>query len=126
MHDTGDSGGIVRAVRLKLSASQGLLKGKALSHLVVDGIGLVAVCHNGIPAKHSDGSVDDQAGIFQLGRVKRLRADPLSLGDKDTVAAVGASSHDEVSRNCFFAVCRTTDHNAASGILIALKFFTQL
>src|SRR5699024_11117619 len=46
MHDTGDTRCIIGPVRLKLSASQRLLKGQLFVHSFIDRVGLVSIGDN--------------------------------------------------------------------------------
>ena len=104
MQDTGNTGCIVGAVRLELSAAQGLLKGQLFVHSLVDSICLVTVGHDGLVSQDTHRCIDDQTGIFQFGRIKSLGTDSLSFCYEHTIAAVGASSHDEISGHGIFTV----------------------
>ena len=126
MHDTGNSRCIVGAVRLEFSAAQGLLKGQLFVHSLVDSICLVTVGHDGLVTKDTYRCVDDQTGIFQFGRIESLGTDSLSFCHEHTIAAVGASSHDEISGHGIFTVSRTSDHDTSAGISIAFQFLFQL
>ena len=64
MHDSGDTRSIVRAVRLKLAAAQGLLEGLLAVHTVVNRICLVAVCHDGLISENAHRGVDDKARVL--------------------------------------------------------------
>ena len=92
MHDAGNPWCIVGAVRFKFPAAQGLLKGHLVVHALIDGIRLVTVGDNGLVSQHPHRSIDDQAGIRQLCRIKGLGADAVAILHKYAVAAVLASS----------------------------------
>ena len=104
MHDPGDAGRVVRSVRLELSCAQRLFKSKLLIHALIDRIRLIAVCHDRLIAENTHRSVDDQARVCQLLRIKRLCADPLSVLHENTVPAVLAPPHDEISCDSFLPV----------------------
>ena len=123
MHDAGNTGCIVGAVGLELSAAQGLLEGHLLIHAFIDGICLVAVGHDGLVAKDSDGGVDDQAGVFHFGRIKCFGTDAFTLCNEDAVTAVAAAAHDKIGCDRFAAVCGTADDNASAGIAVLSQFF---
>ena len=116
MEHAGDPGGIIGRVRLEFTASQALFKSHLPVQPLINGIGLVSVCDDRLVAEHTDGSVDDQAGILHFRGIKSLCADPVSFSHKDPVAAVSASAHDEIGDDCFFSVSTSADHNASSRI----------
>ena len=66
MHDSGDARSVVRAVRLKLAAAQGLLEGLLAVHSLIDRIGLVAVCHDGLISENAHRGVDNEARVLEL------------------------------------------------------------
>ena len=116
---------IVRCVRLKLSGAQRLLKRLLLVHQFVDRIGLIAVCHDCLVAKHTDRCINDEARICQLGRIKCLCADSFAILHKNPVTAVLASSHDKVSGYRIFSIPGSANHNSSSRICIGRKFLRK-
>ena len=116
MHNAGNTGCVVGSIGLKLSAAKCLLKCILLVKSLVDRIRLVAVCYDRLVAIYANRRVDDQAGIFHLGRVKSLCADTFSVLYEDAVSAVDASSHDKVSGHCLGSVSASADHDAAAGV----------
>ena len=99
VHHSGDSGGVVGAVRLKGAGAQGIGKALALTHQVINGIGLVAVGHDMGLAQRQHRIVNNEAGVLQLCGVRCDGADAAALGHgvKHAVAAVLAASHDKVA-----------------------------
>ena len=104
MHDTADAGRVVRPIRLELSAAKGLLKGLLLVHQLVNRVGLVAVGDDRLVAEHADRRVNNQARIRQLRRIKRLRADALTVRDEHAVAAIHASTHNKIGSHGTFSI----------------------
>ena len=122
MHDPGDARRVVRSVRLKLSRTQGLLKSELLVHALIDRICLVAVSHDRLISENTDRRINDKARICQLGRIKRLGTDPLSVLHKNTVPAVLASSHDEISCDSLFPIRGFPYNDPSPGIRIVFQF----
>ena len=122
IHQAADARGKVGAVRLEGAGAEGFFKSFALSHQVVDGIGLVAVGDDGLVAHYADGGINDQAGIRQFGRIEGLGADAAAIGNKDPVAAVFAAAHDEVGGDGFAAVLAAAQNDAPAGVGGAFQF----
>ena len=85
------------------------------------GVGLVAVGDNELVFIFSDGSIDNQAGIFHLAGIKRLGEHGILPLGEDAVAAVGAAPHDEVGEGGVLAVGGFAHHNASAGVGVALQ-----
>ena len=128
VHHSGDAGGVVGAVRLKGAGAQGVGKTLALTHQVVDGIGLVAVGHDVGLAKGQHRVINDQAGIFQLCGVGCNGADAAALGHrvKHAVAAVLAAAHDKVADKHLPSVRCHCHSNAAAGVLVGGQILVQV
>ena len=94
-------------------------------HPLVNRVGLVAVGHNCLIAKDPHRSINNQAGVLQLCRVKCLGADGLSVLHEHAVTAVGAPAHDEIGGHCLGPILRTSHDNSASGICIVFQFLFQ-
>ena len=120
MHDTGNSWGIIWSIRLKLSGTQSLLESHLLIHKFENCVGLVAVGYDGLVAKDTNRSVDNQAWVNQFGRVKSLCTDTCAVFYKHAIAAVFASSHNEISGYRILSVFRLTDDNASARVCILL------
>ena len=104
MHDTGNTRCIVRTVRLKLSGAKRLFKGLLLIHQIINGICLISVCNNCLVTQHADRSIDDQTWIFELGRIKCLCADALTILYKHPISAVHAATHNKICGHGIFSV----------------------
>ena len=120
MKNAGNTRGVVRCIRLKLTASEGLLKGKLFVHALVDGVGLVTICDDSLVSKHTDRRIDDQARVSQLARVKGLGTDALTVFHKNPVTAVFAAAHDKVGRHCLRAIRGLSNDNAPSRVCVCL------
>ena len=118
MEDTRDTGCIVGSVVLEFACAERLLKGLLLVHKVVDSVGLVAVCDDELVAENSYGSIDDEVRIGEFARVKSLCADSLAVLNENSVAAVYASAHDEVSCNSVFSAVRLAYNDTSAGICV--------
>ena len=116
LDEAGDTGRPVGAVGFELAGAQSLLQRLAALHKVADGIGLVTVGNDEAATDLTDGMIDDQAGIGQLGGVECLGTDAVGFLDKDAVAAVDAAAHDEVGSHRGLAVGQDAQHDAAAGI----------
>jgi len=94
-------------------------------HSLVNGICLISVGHDCFISKYAYRCINDQAWIYQLGRIKGLCTDSLSVLYKHTVAAVLASSHDKIRGNCLGSVSGATDYDSSSRIRILFQFFVK-
>ena len=81
LDEAGDAGGPVGAVGLELTSAQSLLQRLTALHEVADGIGLVTVGNDEAATDLTDGMIDDQAGIGQLGGIESLGTDAVVLLD---------------------------------------------
>ena len=126
MQDTGNTGSVVRTVRLKFPAAQALLEGQLLVHAFIDRVCLVAVCHDRLVAQHTNRCIDDQARILQLGWVKRLCADTLALLYEHAVAGVAASAHNKIRCYRLFSVRSFADDDTTSRIVVVFQFFRKI
>ena len=122
MHDPGNTRCIVRTIRLELAGAQRLFEGKLLIHPLINRICLIPVCHDRLIPQHANRSIDNQARVSQFRRIERLRTDSLAVLHKDTVPAVLAASHDEISCHSLLPVRCFPDDNPPSGIRIILQF----
>ncbi len=116
MQNTRDPWCVVRRIRLKCTAPKALFKCHLPVQSFVDRICLIAVCDDCLVAKHTHRRVNNQARILELRRIKCLRADALSVFDKDTVAAVRAAAHDKIRRDGFSSIRRSADQDASARI----------
>ena len=123
---TGDAGGIVGTVGLKLPGAQRADPAPAAAEGIGHRVGLVTVGDDGGAVHHPDGVVDDQGGVGHSGLVKRLGTDAV-LGDfKNAVAAVFTAAHDEVGDNCPPAVGGAAQQDTAAGVGVAREIGKQV
>ena len=121
MHDTGDSRCIIRSVRLKFTGTQRLFKSQLMIHSLINGIGLIAIGHNGGVAQGTHSIVDNQMRVFQLFGVSCHGAQAALNQVKHAVAAVFAAAHDPVCHHGLIALGAAAQHNAAAGIFVGLQ-----
>ena len=124
-HHTGNPRRVVRCVRLKRTAAQRLLKRKAFFQSFVNRIRLIPVGHDRLMVEHPHRSIDNQARILQLRRIKRLGTNPFPILHKNAVAAVFAAPHYKISGHSLRPVGRSPDDNSSSRIRIVLQFLFQ-
>ena len=115
-----DSGGEIGGIRLKAAAFQRLLEGLSRGKAGINGVRLVAVGDDQVVFILPHSRVDDQAGIFNPGRVKGLGVDRIVFQGEHPVSGVGAASHDEVGGNGLPAVGALAHHNASAHIGVVL------
>ena len=102
------------------------LESHLLVHQVVDGIGLVAVCDDGLVAENTYRSVNDKVRIHHLGGVERLGADTFAILNENAVAAVLTSAHDKVSGDCLLTVRGLADDYSSAVICKGIQFLVKL
>ena len=108
--------------------AQGIGKALALTHQVINGIGLVAVGHDMGLAQRQHRIVNNEAGVLQLRGVRCDGADAAALGHgvKHAVAAVLAAAHDKVANEHLAAIRSHCHSNAAAGILVGCQILVQV
>ena len=118
---TAYAGSEIGSIGLELSCGQCLREALAGFETFINGIGLIAVGDDELIFKAADCSIDDEAGVFNLGNVKRLGENFTLFQGENSVAAVGASAHDKISGCSLFAVGSLADDDAAANIGIAVN-----
>ena len=121
--DARDSRGEVGLIVLELAGAECLLEGHLLIHKLIDSIGLVAVGNDGLIAEHANGIVDDKVGIGHPRLVECLGTHSLALCYEDAVAAVLASTHNEVCGDSLLCVGGLTDYDTSAVVGEGVKLF---
>ena len=113
---SGNAGGPVGPIRFKFPGPQRLLHGKAPFQEGPDGVRLVPVGDNESPSHLTNGVIDNETGVSQLGRVVGLGTESIGLLDENPVPAVFAAAHDEIRRHRLFSVGCVSQHNPSSRV----------
>ena len=121
VHQAGNAGRVVGAVRLKRAGMQGLGKGLARRQALPDGVGLVAVGDDGRGAEDPHRGVDDQGRIGHFRGVKGLGTDAVGGLHKHPVAGIFAAAHNEIGDHSLRPVGRAAQYDAPAGIGIGAQ-----